>query len=540
MMAAVYTFAALLPMAAPNNSEISSEADYVNIAAFGVTRQVHANGRLEEIPTVNDAGSESAVHVHAHDALQIEWVEPRNVSEVVLKGPVLPDSDKIKVQYWYRIWPDNGSGGWQRLDDPFNGEWVTVHGDVSTSEGMVRISFSPLSKSENPKIEREGFEYRHTYKIRLLFDAAATVSAVECYNRETTWKQADIRLEWNPNAREKAEWKGRAAVRNGKLLETTEEEAGTLRVKVEYAHNDNRLSTDRGHVIFRTTGWNSFSVFVDDIVREGGIYVRDPDAFVSDASKELRYADWQRPEGSWDATVMEKIAQMPEQSLERVMKAIPAKPPVEAHLGVPNMRQEFTIDPHGDIQLLQKSLRGPGPDLDRRPWNVYAIHYAISSGDKPVFSEGGGRQVTRRLAKGYLPIIISEWTTDGIAYTQSSYATMLLEAIGENEDSRRGHEPLVLLNKIELHNTSGKEAAAHFWIELSLKRPMSITRDGLLLMEAPTDGVTRDGLTPVRGWFDINSKGELDYVPDFVPAAPGSPDPDFKDSTAPRQGSSRL
>lgn len=112
---------------------------------------------------------------------------------------------------------------------------------------------------------------------------------------------------------------------------------------------------------------------------------------------------------------------------------------------------------------------------------MYAIHYAISSGDKPVFSEGGGRQVTRRLAKGYLPIIISEWTTDGIAYTQSSYATMLLEAIGENEDSRRGHEPLVLLNKIELHNTSGKEAAAHFWISVGRRRDQTIVIDSEML-----------------------------------------------------------
>lgn len=459
------------------------------------------------VPQLCD-GSDTAVNLQTGQAIQVEWREPRDVSSVVVRGARIPAN--ARVQYWYRIWPDNGSGGWQRLDDPLNGQWVDARVRTRKVDGGIEYVFEPLSKEENPKIEREGFGYRHTYKIRLLFDEPAEVSAVEAYNTETVWRSARVRLEWKPNASDPAAFDGQVKARNARIVSVDKEPGGVL-VSVDYADNPSRLSSDRGCIIFRNPGWESFSVFVDDVVREGGIYVRDIDALVSDASRRLTYSTWSGPEGKWDATVMEKIASMPEQSLERVMKAIPAKPPVEAHLGVSNMRQEFTIEPSGDLALYAKSLRGPGKDLDRRPWTT-DVRYATSTLAEPIFTDGGGRKVTRRLEEGWLPVVISEWSTDEISYAQSSYATMLLEGIGDRENERRGDEPLVLLSKVDIENTSSEQSTAHVWIELSPSVPLAVREDGLIALEVPSDQKPRQGLTPVRGWLDISGRGSVECV----------------------------
>ena len=49
------------------------------------------------------------VVLRPRNALLVEWREPREVCEIVLhcQSP----SDAISVEWWHRIWPDNGTGG---------------------------------------------------------------------------------------------------------------------------------------------------------------------------------------------------------------------------------------------------------------------------------------------------------------------------------------------------------------------------------------------------------------------------------------------
>ncbi|MBI3910220.1 MAG: hypothetical protein HY320_04720 [Armatimonadetes bacterium] len=509
--------------------------DRVNIALFGTAWSVAVDGAPPVYaPQITDGNPDTCLSMAAGQILQIEWRQPRDVSRVVVSGPLLPPPQDIQVQYWYRIWPDNGEGGWQRLDDPFNGRWVTVKASaVAGAEGLI-YTFAPLDKEENPLVERTGFPFRHIYKIRLTFQSPARVSEVEACS-SATWKTAAIRLEWSPCAGNRAIWNGRIQARNAHILSVTPtgRTSGPVVIGVRYADVPDRRSADRGMLIFRAPGWRSFAVFVDDVVREGGIYVRDIDAFVSDASQNLSYATWKGPAEKWDATVMEKVASLPEQRLEQALKAIPAKPPREAHLGVPNMRQEFTIDPVGNILLLKQSLRTPGRDADRRPWDAPELRYALSTGEQPVFTPEGGRQVRRFLAENYLPVLHTEWRSGDLQYRQAAFATVLLGGIGDEEDARTGDEPLVLLDRMEIENTGSAAQTAYLWVELPLKAPVHIREDGLLVLHAPSDGKPRAGLTPVRGRVDINGRGELACLPDCVPAA-GDAEQDRTQASEPR------
>jgi hypothetical protein len=55
--------------------------------------------------------------------------------------------------------------------------------------------------------------------------------------------------------------------------------------------------------------------------------------------------------------VAETVARLPEQSFDRVSRAMPAKPPRYCFLGAPNLRQEIALEPQGDIVLHADSLR---------------------------------------------------------------------------------------------------------------------------------------------------------------------------------------
>lgn len=532
---AVVILLALVVCASAAIAEIDP-AKHVNVSRFGYAWFSHS-GEAKPVyaPEITDAKVATTRELAAGQSLTVEWVEPRDISNVIVRGPSLPDPKDLELQYWYCIWPDNGSGGWARVDDPYNGSWVTVKANVSAKSGQIAYTFAPLEKDENPKVTKTGDGCRRTYRLRLMAKAPAVISELESYTG-SVWKTAEIKMEWAPKSKKPVLWKGTVGAANAEIISVKEQKkpGDPAVIKVRYSDSPFRLSTDRGFVTFRTAGWKSFSVFVDDVVSKGGIYVRDIDAFVSDSSKKLTFAKWTGPAGAWDGTVMEKVAEMPEQSLERVMKAIPAKDPREAPLGVPNMRQEFTIDNWGNVQCWRASLRCPGTDLDRRPWKIHALAYTMSTSEKPVFTDDGGRKVTRSLEDGWLPVIHSEWATESIKYHQQAYATMLLEKIGDRDSERRGDEPLVLLDKLEITNSGKSAAKAHLWIELSLKASLTIAKDGMLMLDHPTDGVDRPGLAPMRGKFDTNGKGELTLVNDCVPAKPGSPDPELKDSDAPR------
>ena len=508
-------------------------AGSVNVAEFGTAWSLQTDkAQPVYAPAISDGKPDTSIDVSAGQVLQIVWRQPRDVAAIAVRGPSLPSPGDIEVQYWHAKWPDNGTGGWMELDDPYNGNWVTVKADALASSDVITFTFAPLGKEEIPGVEKTGFLYRRTYKVRLTFKSAANVSEMAAYTG-AEWKTAEIKLEWKCSAKKLTPWTGKIEGRNARAL-AIRGDANQAVVKVQYSDAADRLSEDRGYVIFRAPGWNSFSVFVDDVVREGGIYVRDIDAFVSDTSKKLTYAKWKKPADAWDGTVMTQVSRLPEQTLGRAMSTMPALPPREAYIGVPNQRMEFCLSASGNIELDKRTVRCPGRDVERCPWGKF-LGYVFSSGEKPAFTPTGGRETVRHLEGGYLPVIATEWKTVDVQYKQAAFVTMLVGGIGDKEDSRRGDEPVLLLSRTNMTNTSSVEQTAYLWMEMSVKAPMTITSDGTLLLDKPTDGEIRAGLTPVRGKFDVHGRGELSVLPDYVPDTPGSPDSGIGETAKPRQ-----
>ncbi len=524
----------------------ASEPGDFNAAPFGFAFLVAPDAGVTTFaPHAADGSLDTAVDVAPGGAIQVEWRHPRDVHAVrwAFEGPV-PAAGDVELSYWYHIWPDNGGGGWMKVDDPFNGRFVTLTADASPgrADDLV-IRLKPLDNTENPRIKSTGFDYRRTYKIRASFREAARVAEIECVT-DSRWKDAELRIELAGKT-----WDARLEARNAHVVSVEQAEGASAVAKVRYADNPDRLSPDRGHVIVRNKGdAYSFAFFIDDVIRDGVIQVRDLGAFVSDASRDLSRTSWRKPADAWDATVMETVAGLPEQTIDRATTEIPPKWVPPAHFGLPNLRQEISIDDRSQVYTEFRSLRGPGPDRDRAPnlsLEESERNYIRVTRVEP-FAPPGPKRIQRWLEEGYLPVIHSRWEDDGMAYHQTVFATALDAAVLERSlaappptmstigskgraadfgTGLRGDEPVVGLCRLEIENPAETERTATVWLKISRRPPMNIDPDGLLVLDAPTRPLAAPGLTPVWGLIDIQGQGELAHLKQFFPENKDAPGP---------------
>ncbi|MEW6157476.1 MAG: hypothetical protein AB1813_08595 [Verrucomicrobiota bacterium] len=508
----------------------------INLAAFAAVHVIDLSGAAQPVDARSLAQNQTEpVAIVPGNGLLLEWNHPRNVRALRLEFDGSPPApEDLRIAWWRRIWPDNGSGGWMKLDDPFNGQWTPALFDGKSLDAVIRCDFKPLSTNAAPGIRGTGFPFRQTYKLLLTSHRTITLKHLDVFS-DALRRQARLRFEWNVQTKVPGSWSPKFEARNGRVLKTASAGRNASIVEVEYADVSDRLSNDRGYVICRSGETRSFSVFVDDVLREGGIFVRDIGAFVSDASRNHNFKAWSGPSGeAWrGGTVIEQVSKMPEQSFEQVAKVIPAKPPPYLFLGVPHVRQEIALLSGGEIQLRADSLRTPGPEHLQRPWKWEDLTYQFGSGERPVMGQKHRPQIKRELHEGWLPVVRHEWHSDGIEYVQDSLATLLVGDLSGFQ-SHRGTETLVAVNRFEMRNSSTSPRTAWLWIELNHHLPARLSVDGTLLLDHPSDGEHREGLVPVRGHFETYGKGSLDLAP-LIPSQPGSLNPAFQNSSQARE-----
>ncbi|MHB8524401.1 MAG: hypothetical protein ACYDH9_27080 [Limisphaerales bacterium] len=512
----------------------TNELGEINIAPFGSLSVADDSARGPSIDVskfAQDSGTTLALAPGTR--LLCEWRQPRDVRSVRLRFTgAAPDPGAITIEWWHRVWPDNGSGGWMKLDDPFNGNWATVNGLASANQSELRLPFPPLGTNEVPGLKHPGADFRHTYKLRISSSQPVTLQHLGLFTGATA-KRARLRFEWNLKTTVPGTWSPKFEARNGRVLSVHPDGRNAVMVEVEYADSPDRLSADRGCVICRSGETRSFSVFVDDVRREGGLFVRDIGAFVCDAERHLTFATWRGPAGeAWPDTVEELVAKLPEQSLESVMRTTARKPPGDCFLGVPNLRQEIALSPKGDLILFADSLRSPGPDAEARPWTWSELRLQFGAGEHPTMGDADHRDVARHLEEGWLPVVRHEWTTGEIGYTETCVVTTLAGDIADLKD-QVGTEPIVLSARFVLTNHAAEPRSACLWLEPNHPRPLRVAVDGTLVLDLPSDRKPRRGVIPVRGRFNTLGKGDLDLAV-LIPGGPGSPNPDMKDSVSPR------
>ena len=79
----------------------------------------------------------------------LQWNNRRDIYELCISGIDRRTAESLRLEWWGSVWPANGTGGWMKLDDPWNGRWVKVNAICEFSKsGQFVFKFPPLSKEE--------------------------------------------------------------------------------------------------------------------------------------------------------------------------------------------------------------------------------------------------------------------------------------------------------------------------------------------------------------------------------------------------------
>ena len=405
----------------------------------------------------------------------LEWEEPRRFCKVIIvwaSKAQIPNSAKIKLQYWHRSWPQIGLSGWNAIDDFYNGHWVNAAASVTTRGARTTFSILPLTTDELNKEGIEPVNYRVALRLRLLFtdNLTAPIKSIKVLG-DYAWKKIPIRIEF---VGQTIPCCGRLEVHNGyltsesdwKLTNNNWLEASVLAADVSLDSPDRTICT------VRTECFN-FS-FLPLEAAASPIFIKDFGVFISSGEK---FAGWVPK----TKCVFDRVADEPEQSYEQASRKIPAlrktlqtPRPRYVPLGVDGNRQEIAIMYNGDILIERSSLKSKPTDREPLLWPEKEDHllYHVMTGST-IDCHDGEDDTRQWILDGYLPVVFSEWQTEGIRYRMQSFAALLGEPTDKSE--QRGDEPTLLLNKILITNTQNKPSVAHLWIAMQHPEKLVMT-----------------------------------------------------------------
>ena len=398
--------------------------------------------------------------------LGLTWDEPRDIAEISLEfHDAFSESDRIRVEYFYKNWPNLEVGGWAAIDDPFHGQWQTIPlQNAWLGERSMTLPFASLN-TEPQRGMWHGERYRRTYHLRLRFgtNAPPPVAAIRVHALQPEVEgEFNLCLDRGSPIRPPLD----VSVVNGELLKGGGEatrsarlESASERLRVRFFRVDVETPT-RTIVTVRSLAdpLSGFSFLPEEVRSRGVIRVAALGATVS--THGTRPIERAAPVPSMSLT--DRVGREPEQTFARARSLIPEmnkrgqrERPMYQPLGPPDARQEIAVNYDGGILLHNSALKGPGPDSKRLRWPAGAWYLRLSTGAPP-FDQSAEGVVKQRLLDGHLPIVINSWEAGGVRYEQTCVATFL----DAEPFEVKGDETVVLLSRIVMTNASGAGARA--------------------------------------------------------------------------------
>ena len=413
---------------------------------------------------------------------ELIWEDPRDVCrvEAAFAGPA-PDPAAVRLQWWQSQWPERriprdhlsgaGGSGWLNIGDWYQGQWRDADARLTVSGRTWTWTFEPVNRKEFPDLEDFPAAWRTTMKIRLVGDAALKTAAVRVFS-DSTWKAADVAIEWGGTAEAEQVWDGRLEVFNGCADRVGPLEGGAavavseagawasavrgrtagVRARVWFTESPNVNSFDRTVVTVRARQ-HSFSFDAARVAAGARVFAPMYGVLVRRAADAGTYAG---ALAKWKSrttkTVYERVFDEPEQTFERAWADMPPKRQFYIPLGCEGGRQRFGVEPDGSAFCLSDRIDHPrGKDTPRRTWGASALTYQ--------FGLPSGAPAKRWIEDECLPIIHAAWLRDGVRYTETAFATRL-EAGGLGYPDMQADDTTVLVVRVLCENTSDKPAKA--------------------------------------------------------------------------------
>jgi hypothetical protein len=428
----------------------------------------------------------------------VEWDEPREINEIRAAFKHTVPLEAIHPEYWVSLSSDNppggGQGGWTLTDTPWNGSWKPARGSVHIENGTWVFRFGMPGADEEPKSGHIGTPLataRRTLKVRLRFDDVAepSLTRLEVLG-SSVWSAREVTIETGAESKQAAPLN--FDVYNGRIISTTTGENIT-HLRVLYL--EHFPDSNDGTVLTIHTPAASFGLGMDDLIRHKAIYVRDLGVFAAD---EIAGATFQSYMASGRLRpghdIVSRVSKQPEQSLERAMSEVPSLSMRDRSgrhanryipVGVFANREKYGVEFNGNLFISKRGSKAFPKEQARMEWSGDELSYRIGTGQIPDFRERE-HSATQRVADGYLPVILTDWTQNGLAFHEEAFATLLDTPL--ETWSFRGDEISVLLAKVTVTNTTHVSNSAKVWLYLSPQEKVAL-RDGVLTATGDRDGL---------------------------------------------------
>jgi hypothetical protein len=402
------------------------------------------------------------------DSVSIEWAEMRRIARIEVAFPAgvpVPAPEKMKVEYWHRVWDGRairryaelgaGGVGWAAMDDWFNGAWKTADVRAKVAGRTVSLSFASSHEKEFPKLQEPGPAYRATLKVRVsLPEGRAKGAAVRAFS-DATWQTSNlvVRFEDRKTCDDALE------IFNGALVTKSAAPADggcVLRAAVRYAFNPEDADTDRTIVTVRSPQ-APFSFAVDEAERGDRIFIENFGVLITRAADPISIQQYRSILAAGGAeTVYDRIASHPEQTLARAWQDMPLKRPYYFVLGCEAGRQRFRLHANGDLHMFWPSHpRGKGPNNAGLLWhNGTRLHLGMPE----------TRFQDQFLADGYLPVVTTRWLEGDLLFEQQAFAAPLAGVLDAAAAPMRADDPVVALLRFRIvnHSAEARKAVLHF------------------------------------------------------------------------------
>ena len=344
-------------------------------------------------------------------------------------------------------------------------------------------TFNPVSSVEFPNQEGYNATYRTTMKLRLLFaDKTPSITGLQAFT-DSTWQKAEAVIESDRS--DASDISDRTVeVFNGRI-DRVLPKAGGVALSFWYAKPVAVISFDETIVTVRRKE-HSFSFAAKDIVDGKRIFIRDYGVLIKPASDTVTYAQMEEAYQKGSRTIYDRVAAMPEQTLERTWNSMPQKKRIYMPLAVEGGRQHFGIEPNGDIRLSRTAQnRVQGRDNPRVQWKGESMYVRFDL-------DQGSAATGASIEDSVLPIANTWYEKRGVRYSQDAFATPLSGKLGP--DGRiKGDDPQALLIRFRLTNLTDKPLTATIPISSTIpsgKQTLS-EKDGLIYAKQQTGDALR-------------------------------------------------
>ncbi len=352
-----------------------------------------------ETPIPPDGAGRYAVPASpAGQCIGLRWLERRMITGLGIEfDGEKPEKAGVQVQCWV------GEGLRQ-------GKWQTLGGTLMDTENGFRME---VDWSKTPEA-RGG-----TRKIRWIFNGQRSFPVIRLSAMSPT-RLGEVKLritrEKQPSTNATT---GRIEVYSGEIVS----EAGRtetscewppgkpLALTVRYA-KPRPWKSDRTVLRFRLPD-TAFGVAVDDVIRDGGVYVRDVGLFVS-LDEMNRDAAGYLASVREKKTVLQRVREMPDQTFAQAIEHVhnPKQNLQPMLLSLACDNHKFVVHRDGTI------LFSDGPD-QADLFRVHQLQYPREM--RPRFGSGNGEIIGRRLEGGWLPAPVTEVRDGGWTYRQRTY-----------------------------------------------------------------------------------------------------------------------